>query len=530
MQPFTWPAATLRCSQREGVSESSTPSGVFIPPCGVLRRTAFPLVPPLLGCVKWQKTENAESNIYVIRGLFEMTKAIVVAGLGGGSGKSVVAVGLVAAYSRQGRRIVPFKKGPDYIDAGWLQLAAGQPCYNLDPYLMDRQTIRDSFAVHADGAEMAVVEGNRGLYDGVNLEGAYSTAELAVELKLPVLLVVDCTKTTRTVAAMVLGCRNLDPRVNIAGVVLNRLGTARHETIVRQSVEHYTGIQVVGAIPRSKTDYFPQRHLGVTPHQEHEGAEKTTAMLAEMSEKYLDMQAIAELMADVSLSVSSNKSAADNPSRKVRIGILKDAAFQFYYPENLDALTGAGAELVEINAMTAEKLPELDGLYIGGGFPETSARMLAANSSFRHSVNNAAESGMPVYAECGGLIYLGESILLEGEEYPLAGVFPVRFGLHRKPQAHGYTELKVCGENPFYKTGELIKGHEFRYSRVLSWHGDVADLVFSMQRGVGFLEGKDGLAYKNVLALYTHIHSLATPQWAGNFVTRAEEFKAKRKV
>ena len=455
-----------------------------------------------------------------------MTKAIVVAGLGGGSGKSVVAVGLVAAYAGQGRKVVPFKKGPDYIDAGWLQLAAGQPCYNLDPYLMDRQTIRDSFAVHAAGAEMAIIEGNRGLYDGVNLQGAYSTAELAVELNLPVLLVVDCTKTTRTVAALVLGCRNLDPRVNIAGVVLNRLGTARHEAIVRQSVEHYTGIPVVGAIPRSKTDYFPQRHLGVTPHQEHAGAGKTAAMLAEMSAEHLDLQTIAGLMADVATRAADSKPAAASPSPKVRIGILKDAAFQFYYPENLDSLRDAGAELVEINAMTAEKLPDLDGLYIGGGFPETGARRLAENGSFRQSVKGAAESGMPLYAECGGLIYLGESILLEGEEYPLAGVFPIRFGLHRKPQAHGYTELEVCGDTPFYKTGEIIRGHEFRYSRVLSWQGNDADLVFAMQRGVGFLNGRDGLAYKNVLALYTHIHALATPQWAGNFVARAVEFKA----
>jgi len=203
-----------------------------------------------------------------------MPKGIVVAGLSGGSGKSVVAVGLTAAYAGRGRNVVPFKKGPDYIDAGWLQLAAGKPCYNLDPYLMDSKVIKDSFSQHAGEAEIAIIEGNRGLFDGVNVEGAYSTAELAVDLKLPVLLVVDCTKTTRTVAAMVLGCQKLDPRVIINGVVLNRLGTARHEAIVRRSVEQYTGIPVVGAIHRSKTDIFPQRHLGVTPHQEHEGAEK----------------------------------------------------------------------------------------------------------------------------------------------------------------------------------------------------------------------------------------------------------------
>jgi len=342
--------------------------------------------------------------------------------------------------------------------------------------------------------------------------------------------VVDCTKTTRTVAALVLGCQKLDPRVKISGVVLNRLGTARHETIVRQSVEHYTDIPVVGAIPRSTTDFFPQRHLGVTPFQEHEGADHVTGMLADMAEEYMDLDVIANLMGKNPRSGIDATTRSSKSSTKVRIGVLKDAAFQFYYPENLEALVNEGAELIEINAMTAVTLPDLDGLYIGGGFPETSARRLSENSSFRQSVKLAAESGLPIYAECGGLIYLGESILLDGEDFPLSGVFPIRFGLHRKPQAHGYTELTVNGKNPFYKEGEKIKGHEFRYSQILSWQGTQADLVLEMQRGVGFMDNRDGLVYKNVLALYTHIHSLSTPQWAGNFVARALEFKKRGQI
>jgi len=460
-----------------------------------------------------------------------MPKGIVVAGLSGGSGKSVVAVGLVAAFAGQGHKVVPFKKGPDYIDAGWLQLAAGQPCYNLDPYLMNPAAIRHSFAQHCQGTAMAIVEGNRGLFDGVNIEGAYSTAELSLDLKLPVLLVVDCTKATRTIAALVLGCQKLDPRVMLKGVVLNRLGTARHEAVVRQAVEQYTGLPVVGAIPRSRIDIFPQRHLGVTPHQEHQGAEQATGMLADMANKYLDLQKIEAFMAVVQTVGTDEKPMLKNiTGPKVRIGILKDAAFQFYYPENLEALENEGAELVEINAMTSARLPELEGLYIGGGFPETSARRLADNSAFRLSVKRAAESGLPIYAECGGLIYLGESILLDGEEYPLAGVFPVRFGLHRKPQAHGYTELLVSGQNPFYPAGERIKGHEFRYSTVLSWQGSQADLSLTMERGVGFMDGRDGLVFNNVLALYTHIHALATPGWAGSLVAKAKEFRQGRGV
>ncbi|MFZ5763187.1 MAG: cobyrinate a,c-diamide synthase [Thermodesulfobacteriota bacterium] len=452
-------------------------------------------------------------------------KGLVVAGMSGGSGKSVVAVGLAAALTRQGLMVAPFKKGPDYIDAGWLALAAGRPCYNLDPYLMASEALLASFADHVPGAEVVLVEGNRGLYDGVDVEGRCSTAELAKLLDLPVLLVVDCTKTTRTVAALVLGCRELDREVRIAGVVLNRVGTSRHEALVREAVERYTGIPVVGAIPRSRHDVFPQRHLGVTPTPEHGAADTALATLAERTSQYLDIERIKELMAEVQPPAQPLAMPATEAGPPVRLGYLKDAAFQFYYAENLEALAAAGAELVPINALTAERLPEIDGLYIGGGFPETSARELAANVGFRASIREAAERGLPIYAECGGLIYLGERLTLDGVEYPLVGLFPIHFSLQRKPQAHGYTVLVAEGDNPFYQRGETIKGHEFRYSRVEHYGGDIDRLALRMERGVGFLAGRDGLVHKNVLALYTHIHAIGTPQWAPALVARARAFR-----
>ena len=272
-----------------------------------------------------------------------MTKGIMVAGLGGGAGKSVVAVGLTAAFARQGRRVVPFKKGPDYIDAGWLQLAAGQPCYNLDPYLMTEAAIRCSFITHADAADIIVIEGNRGLYDGVNLEGSYSTAELAVMLKMPVLLVVNCTKTTRTVAAMVMGCQQFDQRVKIKGVILNQVGTARHEKIVRQAVEHYTGIPVLGAVPRMKTDIFPQRHLGITPYQEYDGAELASNKLADIADEHLsskllsinNINALNENAGRVQQLFYFNADDADNEFlshavRKYEQGVEKSVARKFF--------------------------------------------------------------------------------------------------------------------------------------------------------------------------------------------------------
>ncbi|MDU9050140.1 MAG: cobyrinate a,c-diamide synthase [Candidatus Electrothrix sp. Rat3] len=454
----------------------------------------------------------------------DATGCLVIAGLSGGSGKSVASVALTAALCKRGHQVVPFKKGPDYIDAGWMTTAAGHPCYNLDPYLMSDAALADSFERQAAGADYALIEGNRGLYDGVTAEGGFSTAELAVQLDLPVLLVVNCSKTTRTVAALVLGCRELDKRVRIAGVILNQIATPRHERIITESVEKYTDIPVVGIIPRMKTDIFPMRHLGVTPHQEYGEAATDAAVdrLAAIAEEHFDLKRIIGLMEQRCFSLPSVSAKLVASTEPVRIGVLRDAAFQFYYQENLDALQEGGAELVMINALTAKALPgDLDALYIGGGFPETSARQLADNVSFRDSVRQAAEQGMPMYAECGGLIFLGRSIILEGSEYPLAGVFPVTFSMSSKPQGHGYSTFIVEQENAFYPLGTQVKGHEFRYSVVESWDGGPEDLALRMERGTGFQGKRDGLVKKNVLALYTHVLAPGTPEWAAGLLRAA---------
>ena len=456
-------------------------------------------------------------------------KGLVIAGLAGGSGKSVVSVGITAALARQGRVVVPFKKGPDYIDAGWLQLAAGKRCYNLDPFLMTKEAILQSFAIHSAEAEVVIVEGNRGLYDGVDAKGGYSTAELAVTLGLPVVLVVNCTKTTRTVAAMVLGCQQFDKRIDIKGVVLNQIATERQRRLITESVENYTGIPVLGSIPRLKRDIFPMRHLGMIPHQEYTDSGGALDFLVDLVVENVDLKEVEAIMESVPdpdiIAVELQAKPTVSTQPKMKIGVLQDAAFQFYYSENLEALEKAGGELIYINAMSNSSLPELDGLYIGGGFPETSAKLLAANTTFRQSVKKAADMGLPIYAECGGLIYLGSSIVLEGEEFPLVGIFPVRFEMSVKPQAHGYTIFHVEKENAYYSQGAEVKGHEFRYSKILDWQGSTDQLALKMVRGQGFIDGRDGLTYKNVLALYTHIHANGTPDWAGNFVQRCRTAK-----
>ncbi len=471
---------------------------------------------------------------------------LVIAALRGGSGKTLLSMGLIAALRESGSTIAPFKKGPDYIDAGWLALAAGRPCYNLDPFLMDPHIMAGSFYSHTHPGDIAVVEGNRGLFDGIDLEGSTSTAELAKYLNLPVLLCLDCTKTTRTMAAVVLGCLHFDPDLTIGGVVLNRVAGSRHEASLTRNIEYHTGVPVLGAIPKLGEEQFPERHMGLVPAPEHGWARDALSAVSKMARDYLKLDAITRMAGEASspamdivsseaLSVQNgdnklSSSVAEVIREKPRIGIIQDAAFQFYYPENIEALASAGAEVVFASPLAGEPLPRVDALYIGGGFPETHARQLAENTRFREDLKALAEDGLPIYAECGGLMYLGTSLVLEGETFPMCDVLPIVFGFHKQPKGHGYTKVVVAAENPFFPEGTELKGHEFHYSyvKVLS-HEKRLSLAFSMQRGGGLMDGKDGACYKNVLATYTHIHALGTPAWAPALVANARRYRRERK-
>jgi cobyrinic acid a,c-diamide synthase len=470
---------------------------------------------------------------------------IIIAALRGGSGKTILSVGLIAAWKKLKKSIAPFKKGPDYIDTGWLALAAGRPCYNLDTFLLEPARIIQSFQTHALKGDIAVIEGNRGLYDGIDLAGSTSTAELAKLLQSPVLLCVDCTKITRTMAAVISGLIRFDPEVMIKAVVLNRVAGSRHERILRDNIEHYCGVPVLGAIPKLATQIFPERHMGLVPTPEHDWTGKSIDAAARIAVENIDLDAVYEIIRDLpplklasydqppetrrwKPAIKSKIQVAGTKPEKPQIGIIRDSAFQFYYPENIEALKAAGAETVFISPLSNKSLPGLDALYIGGGFPETHARQLAANKSFRKEIKALAENGLPIYAECGGLMYLGEELVLEKKSYPMAGVLPVTFDFYARPQGHGYTVVTVVNENPFYEVGSEIRGHEFHYSRVLKWSGAEKDLVFRMQRGVGITRDKDGICYKNVLATYTHIHALGTAQWAPALVRNALAYRKKK--
>jgi cobyrinic acid a,c-diamide synthase len=453
---------------------------------------------------------------------------LTIAGLGGDTGKTAVSVGLCRVWHKQGHKVIPFKKGPDYIDMGWLSKGASHPCFNLDLFLMNRDQVLSSFALNTKSADIAVIEGNRGLYDGMDSEGTVSTAEVAKLLQAPVVIVIDCTKVTRTAAAMILGCQMLDSRVPLKGVILNRVAGPRHESVIRESIEKYCKLPVIGAIPKLKNVTFPGRHLGLLPPQEHPGAEEAIEKAAGVISEYLNTEELRQIALHAPSLDNIYQEYTDTHEKFVRVGVIRDSAFQFYYPENIDSLKRAGAELIEFSALTDDLPDSLDALYIGGGFPETHAHALSANQGLRHSIKDAVEQGMPIYAECGGLMYLCEELIWEGNAHPMVGVFPAVIGVSRKPQGHGYTIVEVEALNPFLAIGEVLHGHEFHYSYVEELKmKEGFYFAFRMHKGKGVGHEKDGFSYKNVLATYTHLHALGNEQWATGIVRAAANYKKK---
>ncbi len=449
-----------------------------------------------------------------------------IAALSGGSGKTITSLGIARTLRQNGLEIACFKKGPDYIDAAWLSAASGRPCYNLDPFLMDNETVKGSFAIRSQGCDVAIVEGNRGVFDGMDVEGTSSTSRLCASLQIPVVLLVDCTKTTRTVAAMVQGCIGFEPGLDFLGVVLNRVGSERHVRVVTKAIETYTGLPVLGFIPRLKRDPLPMRHLGLTPADEFSSPSQALDKLADVVKKNVNVEKIVSLACKrakrqgIGQGLNALFGIYDRRFSGLRIGIVRDAAFQFYYPENLEALELLGARLIFLNALSDKSIPEIDGMYIGGGFPETQASRLEKNLSFRSRLLQLIDQGLPIYAECGGLMYLGRDINWQGRKFRMSGALPIHFEMKRKPAGHGYTTLEFFMDSPFYKEGAVIKGHEFHYSKPVMLPCQDINHVFACKviRGNGFDGILEGFVTQNTFSTYTHLHALGQKEWARTFL------------
>jgi cobyrinic acid a,c-diamide synthase len=434
------------------------------------------------------------------------------------SGKTTVCIGLAAALRARGEVVQPFKKGPDYIDPLWLGLAAGRPCYNLDPYLSGAQELRAELARRMQGATLGLVEGNKGLYDGLDLHGSNSNAAMAALLGTPVVLVIDARGMTRGIAPLILGYQAFDRNIRIAGVILNQLGGSRHEAKLRAVIAHYTGVPVLGAVQHDERMTIVERHLGLVPSNEAQGARARVEEIAARIASQVDLEALLAVARSApALEAKAAPVTVRASGTPLRLGIARDAAFGFYYPGDLDALRAAGAELVPFDALRDKRLPSVDALFIGGGFPETHMDALAANAELRAAVRDAIEAGMPAYAECGGLMYLARTLEWNGRRAEMAGVLPADIVMHARPVGRGYVHLRETGRGPWPARAALIRAHEFHYSSVENLAPGLA-FAYDVERGHGIDGRHDGIVYKNLLASYAHLRDVAEHHWAARFV------------
>ncbi|WP_084448788.1 cobyrinate a,c-diamide synthase [Desulfovibrio inopinatus] len=452
---------------------------------------------------------------------------LILAGLSGGSGKTIVSLGLTRALRNCGLRVKAFKKGPDYIDAAWLGLAAGDDAVNLDPIIIPKDLLPGLFQSSATGADIAIIEGNRGLFDGKDVSGSCSTAELARQLDTPVILVLDATKMTRTAAAVVQGCAHFEPGLRLGGVILNRTAGNRHRAILRETIETYTDVPVLGMLPKHSPNPIPERHMGLVSNREHGGCEAILERIATVIADHVDVDAVvslAQMAAPLHTDGTPLWGDQVKTTRKPVIGVVRDAAFWFYYPENFEALRRAGAEIVSVSLLDDTPWPDIDGLYLGGGFPETHARALAENVAVRHRIRDLSAAGLPIYAECGGFMYLCRELVTHEGTFPMAGVFDLATTLCERPQGLGYNQATVITDNPFHPVGTILNGHEFHYSRCVLDPGNLT-FCLHMSRGNGMLGQHDGLVVNNTFAAYTHIHALGAPHWAPAFVKAAFAYR-----
>ena len=488
------------------------------------------------------------------------------------SGKTMLSVGLCAAFSSQGLAVQAFKKGPDYIDPMWLRLGSGRDCFNLDPYLMTGPQIASLYARQGVAADVRIVEGNKGLYDGLALDGSNSNAALAHLLDLPVLLVIDARGMTRGIAPLILGYQAFDPGIRIAGVILNQLGGSRHEAKLRAVIEHYTTVPVLGALGHDPALIVRERHLGLMPSLELGDAAQRVRDIGLRVAAQVDLQRIlqagaeaagalaAEPRSEVALKFPAagatpalappgpslvplarrpatgrsvppltdcagprGADARDCPTSgllPVRIGVARDQAFGFYYPDDLEALRAAGATLVPFDTLNDPELPAVDGLFIGGGFPEVYMAELEANAGLRRRVAGAIAAGLPVYAECGGLMYLARSLSWRGRRCAMVGAIAADAVMQERPVGRGYVELEPTGHGPWNAAGSAaqpkLRGHEFHYSSLENLDPRTR-FAYRVLRGHGVDGRNDGILVHNLLASYSHLRSIDGAGWAPGF-------------
>lgn len=446
---------------------------------------------------------------------------LVIAGTNSGVGKTTLVTGLLAALKARGLKVQSYKVGPDYIDPGYHYLASGQRSHNLDSWLMSPDKLSELFISTAEDNDLVLIEGVMGLYDG-GKNGISSTAAIAKLLKAPVVLVLDAKAMGESAAALALGYKLYDPEIDFAGVLVNRLGSVSHQNIVTEALAN-RGISVLGCLKRDDSLKMPERHLGLTPIEENDARVLVQNLGKEIARQInIEELLIAAKKAPPLEAAPKSKTVS---AAKVRIGIAQDEAFSFYYPESLAVLSKLGAELIAFSPLEEQQLPAVDGLIFGGGFPEMFALRLSANNSMRNALKEAAKEGMPIYAECGGLMYLTERLVdFDGQSYDMAGIIPAECCMQGRLQTVGYVEARALFANILSGGGENFRGHEFHFSQMTPLTEDFS-WAFEFTKNRTGAKYFGGYAKGNVLASYLHMHFMGQEKAAWQFVKTCAEFK-----
>lgn len=434
------------------------------------------------------------------------------------SGKTIVSLGLCAAFKQQSFSVQTFKKGPDYIDSIWLSQASGNPCYNLDFYNMSNAEITTLYQHQSQHSDITIIEGNKGLYDGISPKGGDANADLAKLLNVGVILVIDTSGITRGIAPLLNGYQAFDTKVNIIGVILNKVAGSRHQSKLIQAVEYYSDIPVLGAVRRSAELVIDERHLGLVPANEMAKSQIFIDTAAKHISEQVDLNKIITSKASKRLS----KKLKPPLQKGITVAVAKDRAFGFYYPDDLDKFAALGVEIKYFDTFKASRLPKCDGLFIGGGFPEMHLPALSANRTLLKDIKTQIQNGLATYAECAGLMYLTNSI----DKYPMARVIDATTYTTRKPVGRGYVKLEPTSKHPWHGMPKLIYAHEFHYSKLSNIHPNT-HYGFKVLRGVGVDNKFDGIIQHNLLASYTHLRNVVGNAWVVQFVDFIKRSKNK---
>ena len=433
------------------------------------------------------------------------------------SGKTVLSVGIAAALRAKGLTVQTFKKGPDYIDPMWLAKATQRNCYNLDFWTQSENEILATLSQHSQDADISIIEGNKGLHDGLAADGSNSNAALAKLTSSPVILILDTRGTIRGVAPLLLGYQQFDPQVNIAGVILNFAGGSRHAAKLRTVIERYTDIPIMGVVQRNNQLELVERYLGLMPSNEDQYAEQKVNSIANIIADQVDLDSLTKI-ANTTEPFINTKIDLPKQAYNLKIAYAKDEAFGFYYADDLDFFTQSGAQLFPFDTLNDSSLPDADALFIGGGFPEKRLDKLSANTKMKQSIYDAIENGMPSYAECGGLMYLCNSIKYAKQQEKMVGIIDADCEMHDKPIGRGYTLLVKSTQHPWGSISkDEIPGHEFHYSKLVK-PPQQAHYAYQVNRGFGVNGENDGLMYKNLLACYAHQRNTQKNQWISHFL------------